>query len=105
MRLGLGDLPSLDQASASRSADLGDSFKQHWEHLKSGDPFVDRLWRLGQTQEAWETWRSQQPPSDQPTNPEQKLVEGRLRVAVGDSWTGLSRLWRASLRLVNQSCE
>ena len=105
VRLGRGDLPSLDQASASRSADLGDSFQQHWEPLQSGDPFVDRLWRLGQTQEAWETWRSQQPPSDQPTNPEQKLVEGRLRVAVGDSWTGLSRLWRASLRLVNQSCE
>jgi soluble lytic murein transglycosylase len=105
VRLGRGDLPSLDQASASRSADLGDSFQQHWEPLQSGDPFVDRLWRLGQTQEAWETWRSQQPPSDKPTNPEQKLVEGRLRVAVGDSWTGLSRLWRASLRLVNQSCE
>ena len=105
VRLGRGDLPILDQASASRSADLGDSFQQHWEPLQSGDPFVDRLWRLGQTQEAWETWRSQQPPSDQPTNPEQKLVEGRLRVAVGDSWTGLSRLWRASLRLVNQSCE
>ena len=105
VRLGRGDLPSLDQASASRSADLGDSFQQHWEPLQSGDPFVDRLWRLGQTQEAWETWRGQQPPSDQPTNPEQKLVEGRLRVAVGDSWTGLSRLWRASLRLVNQSCE
>ena len=105
VRLGRGDLPSLDQASASRSADLGDSFQQHWEPLQSGDPFIDRLWRLGQTQEAWETWRSQQPPSDQPTNPEQKLVEGRLRVAVGDSWTGLSRLWRASLRLVNQSCE
>ena len=105
VRLGRGDIPSLDQASASRSADLGDSFQQHWEPLQSGDPFVDRLWRLGQTQEAWETWRSQQPPSDQPTNPKQKLVEGRLRVAVGDAWTGLSRLWRASLRLVNQSCE
>ena len=105
VRLGGGDLPDLYQASASRSAGLGDSFQAHWEPLQSGDSFVDRLWRLGQTQEAWETWRNQQPPSDQPTNPEQKLVEGRLRVAVGDSWTGLSRLWRASLRLVNQSCE
>ena len=105
VRLGGGDLPDLHQASASRSAGLGDSFQAHWEPLQSGDSFVDRLWRLGQTQEAWETWRNQQPPSDQPTNPEQKLVEGRLRVAVGDSWTGLSRLWRASLRLVNQSCE
>ncbi len=105
VRLGGGDLPDLHQASASRSAGLGDSFQAHWEPLQSGDSFVNRLWRLGQTQEAWETWRNQQPPSDQPTNPEQKLVEGRLRVAVGDSWTGLSRLWRASLRLVNQSCE
>ena len=105
VRLGGGDLPELDQASASRSADLGDSFRAHWEPLQSGDPFVDRLWRLGQAQEAWETWRNQQPQSDQPTIPEQKLVEGRLRVAVGDSWTGLSRLWRASLRLVNQSCK
>ncbi len=105
VRLGRGDLPDLSQASASRSAGSGDSFQAHWEPLQSGDPFVDRLWRLGQTQEAWETWRNQQPPSDQPSNPKQKLVEGRLRVAVGDSWTGLSRLWRASLRLVNQSCE
>lgn len=105
VRLGRGDLPDLNQASASRSADLGDSFSSHWEPLKSGDPFLDRLWRLGQTQEAWETWRNQQPPSDQPSNPGKKLVEGRLRVAVGDAWTGLSRLWRASLRLVNQTCE
>ena len=105
VRLGRGDLPDLNQASASRSAALGESFPSHWEPLKSGDPFVDRLWRLGQTQEAWETWRNQQPRSDQPSNPEQKLVEGRLRIAVGDAWTGLSRLWRASLRLVNQTCE
>ncbi|EHA62234.1 transglycosylase SLT domain-containing protein [Synechococcus sp. WH 8016] len=105
VRLGRGDLPDLDQASTARSADLSDAFQAHWEPLKSGDPFVDRLWRLGQTQEAWETWRNQQPPSDQPSNPSQKLVEGRLRVAVGDAWTGLSRLWRASLRLVNQTCE
>jgi soluble lytic murein transglycosylase len=105
VRLGRGDLPDLDQASTARSADLSDAFQAHWEPLKSGDPFLDRLWRLGQTQEAWETWRNQQPPSDQPSNPSQKLVEGRLRVAVGDAWTGLSRLWRASLRLVNQTCE
>ncbi|MEJ6585727.1 MAG: transglycosylase SLT domain-containing protein [Synechococcus sp. ChBW.bin.23] len=105
VRLGRGDLPDLNQASASRSAALGESFPSHWEPLKSGDSFVDRLWRLGQTQEAWETWRNQQPPSDQPSNPEQKLVEGRLRIAVGDAWTGLSRLWRASLRLVNQTCD
>ena len=105
VRLGRGDLPDLNQASASRSAALDASFPLHWEPLKSGDPFVDRLWRLGQTQEAWETWRNQRPPSDQPSNPEQKLVEGRLRIAVGDAWTGLSRLWRASLRLVNQTCE
>ena len=105
VRLGRGDLPDLNQASAPRSAALGESFPSHWEPLKSGDPFVDRLWRLGQTQEAWETWRNQQPPSDQSSSPEQKLVEGRLRIAVGDAWTGLSRLWRASLRLVNQTCD
>ena len=98
LRLGRGDLPDLKQASASPSA-------SPWEPLNSGDSFLDRLWRLDQTQEAWETWRTQQPPSNQPSNPKQKLVEGRLRVAVGDSWTGLSRLWRASLRLVNQTCE
>ena len=105
VRLGRGDLPDLNQASAPRSAALGESFPSHWEPLKSGDLFVDRLWRLGQTQEAWETWRNQQPPSDQSSSPEQKLVEGRLRIAVGDAWTGLSRLWRASLRLVNQTCD
>ena len=105
VRLGRGDLPDLNQASAPRSAALGESFPSHWEPLKSGDLFVDRLWRLGQTQEAWETWRNQQPPSDQSSSPEQKLVEGRLRIAVGDAWTGLSRLWRASLRLINQTCD
>ena len=105
VRLGRGALPDLNQASASRSAALGESLPAHWEPLKSGDPFVDRLWRLGQTQEAWEAWRNQRPPTNQPSNPEQKLVEGRLRIAVGDAWTGLSRLWHASLRLVNQTCE
>ena len=104
VRLGGGDLPALNQASTSQSSDLSDSSQSQWEPLNSGDSFVDRLWRLGQTQEAWETWRSQQPQSGHSLKPQQQLVEGRLRVAVGDSWTGLSRLWRASLRLINDDC-
>ncbi len=105
VRLGGDDLPALNEASASQGSDLSDSDQSPWEPLQSGDPFVDRLWRLGQTQEAWETWRSQHPQSGSFANPQKQLIEGRLRVAVGDSWTGLSRLWRASLRLVNENCK
>ncbi len=54
-------------------------------------------------QEAWETWRSEV--SNATPSPQQLLLEGRLRLGVNDHWTGLSRLWRSSLRLVSPACE
>ncbi len=74
-----------------------------WQPLASGEAFLDRLWRLGLTTEAWETWRVRrggQPPT---TSPE-LLVEGRLRQGVGDDWTGLGQLERAALRLPPERC-
>ena len=104
VRLGRGMLPDLKQATVPRHGTSDGTTQLRWEPLRSGNPLVDRLWRLGQMQEAWETWRSQLAQSGPESKAEQKVVEGRLRVAVGDSWTGLSRLWRASLRLVDQNC-
>ncbi|MEB3334139.1 MAG: lytic transglycosylase domain-containing protein [Cyanobacteriota bacterium] len=74
-----------------------------WQPLASGDGFLDELWRLGQTTEAWEVWRVRrdgQPPEDSPS----LLVEGRLRQGVGDDWTGLGQLERAALRLKPEQC-
>lgn len=75
-----------------------------WEPLASGDPQLDRLWRLGQTTEAWEAWR-QQRGSQPPRASRELLVEGRLRQGVGDDWTGLGQLEQAALRLPPDQCE
>ncbi|TCD58299.1 lytic transglycosylase [Synechococcus sp. BS55D] len=72
-----------------------------WQPLQSGDQEVDELWRLGLVKTALETWQSRHP---QPPNANEGVVEGRLRLANGDSWNGLERLWRASLRLVSDDC-
>ncbi|MFN9661535.1 MAG: transglycosylase SLT domain-containing protein [Cyanobacteriota bacterium] len=75
-----------------------------WEPLASGDAALDQLWRLGQATEAWESWRVRrggQPPSTSAD----LLVEGRLRQAVGDDWTGLGQLERAALQLKPEECE
>jgi soluble lytic murein transglycosylase len=63
---------------------------------------IDQLWRLELNQEAWETWRSET--ANPNPSPQELLLEGRLRLGVGDHWNGLSRLWRASLRLVSPAC-
>ena len=75
-----------------------------WSPLKSGRHQLDRLWRLGQNQEAWETWR-QQSGGRPPQQAAELLVEGRLRRGVGDSWIGLGQLEEASLRLSPQQCQ
>ncbi|NOL47907.1 soluble lytic murein transglycosylase [Synechococcus sp. MIT S9220] len=102
-RLGSGNLPALsgDKVITATEADRLNS-GQTWSPLDSGNPLVDQLWRLEMNQEAWETWRSDAGNSD--PSPQQLLREGRLRLAVNDHWTGLSRLWRASLRLVSPDC-
>jgi soluble lytic murein transglycosylase len=83
------------QGEAQRSGD--------WQPLASGDPHLDRLWRLDQRDEAWETWRATRG-STPPRQAEELLVEGRLRQGVGDDWTGLGQLEQASLRLRPDQC-
>ena len=76
----------------------------NWMPLESGSNALDRLWRLGQVQEAWETWRLQQQ-GQTPHTAEGLLLEGRLRQGVGDTWIGLGQLEQASLRLPQGACE
>ena len=75
-----------------------------WQPLASGDPQLDRLWRLGQTTEAWEVWRHRRG-SRAPEGSRELLLEGRLRQGVGDDWTGLGQLEQASLTLPPERCE
>ncbi|MEB3318519.1 MAG: lytic transglycosylase domain-containing protein [Cyanobacteriota bacterium] len=74
-----------------------------WQPLDSGDAALDDLWRLGQSTEAWEAWRMRRGGAP-PTDSADLLVEGRLRQAVGDDWTGLAQLERAALRLKPEQC-
>lgn len=74
-----------------------------WRPLGSGLPLVDELWRLQQPLEAWETWRHQRR-QQQPQTAHELTVEGRLRQAIGDDWTGLGQLEQASLRQEGASC-
>ncbi|MFM7732094.1 MAG: transglycosylase SLT domain-containing protein [Cyanobium sp.] len=75
-----------------------------WQPLASGDAELDRLWRLGQRTEAWEVWRHQRG-SRAPEKSPELLLEGRLRQGVGDDWTGLGQLERASLILPPERCD
>jgi soluble lytic murein transglycosylase len=81
--------------AADRSSD--------WQPLASGDPLLDRLWRLDQRDEVWETWRARRG-NTSPRQAAELLVEGRLRQGVGDDWTGLGQLEQASLRLRPDQC-
>ncbi len=76
---------------------------QFWQPLASGDPRIDALWQRGQALEAWESWRTKQG-GKPPLHPEEFLIEGRLRTAIGDDWTGLGQLERASFRLPQIGC-
>lgn len=87
-----------DPARPSRQA-----MAEPWQPLASGDANLDRLWRLGQSTEAWESWRVRRA-GQAPTGSPELLVEGRLRQGVGDDWTGLAQLERAALRLQPEQC-
>ncbi len=79
---------------------------EDWYPLGSNYPFVNQLWRLGFPNYAWEIWRSKVLKSSSSRRfPEDKLVEARLRVAVGDNWMGLFYLWSLQLNLVGEQCE
>ncbi len=102
-RLGSGSLPILSGETLSNASEAIDlNAGRTWKPLNSGDPLIDQLWRLELNQEAWESWRNETTNSNQ--SPQEHLLEGRLRLGVGDHWNGLSRLWRASLRLVSPAC-
>ena len=74
-----------------------------WQPLDSGDAALDRLWRLDQREEAWETWRHRRR-GLVPEQSRELLLEGRLRQGVGDDWTGLAQLERAQLRQRPDQC-
>ena len=96
-RLGLATTPSTAQARPATEPTAT------WQPLRSGDGHLDQLWRLNQPLEAWEHWRDQRR-GQAPQGAEQLLVEGRLRTAIGDDWTGLGQLEQANLRLAQTSC-
>jgi soluble lytic murein transglycosylase len=77
--------------------------RPHWHPLASGSAALDRLWRLDQRLEAWESWRHQRA-GQAPSNGSQLLVEGRLRRGINDQWLGLGQLEQAQLRLPAAQC-
>ena len=99
---------AMDRLGISGPLDLR---KQHpqkdpqtWQPLNSQDALVNTLWRLGQVHAAWEIWQAQRDPVIT-LPPEERLAEGRLRLAVGDTWMGLDQLWWLSLRWRDPSCQ
>ena len=96
----LGDATPLNLTGAPTPTQ---SQLMSWAPLNSAQSFVNTLWRLGLKRQAWETWRSGIDPSTPQPKPEQ-LVEGRLRLAVGDSWMALDQLRWLSLRWRTASC-
>ncbi len=102
VRLELDDLPQLIDNNLLTSRPGAPQF---WEQLNSQELLVNKLWRLGFPNDAWETWRSSRvKPLPQKDISEEILVEGRLRMAVGDDWMGLAKLNQLSLRFVGGSC-
>ena len=102
VQLGEGDLAL--RLPSRRAADAASLRPYGWEPLASGDGRLDRLWRLGQSTEAWEVWRDRRR-SATPEDSRDLLLEGRLRQGVGDDWTGLGQLEQASLRLPPERCD
>ena len=96
----LGDAEPLNLTKASMPSP---SQEMSWAPLNSAQSFVNTLWRLGLKRQAWETWRSGIDPSTPQPKPEQ-LVEGRLRLAVGDSWMALDQLRWLNLRWRSANC-
>lgn len=74
-----------------------------WQPLASGSAALDRLWRLDQQLEAWETWRHRRG-GRAPRHGSELLVEGRLRRGINDHWRGVGLLEQAQLRLPAGAC-
>ncbi len=90
------------EARPASGAEIGTA-ADSWQPLASGDAELDRLWRLDQRTEAWESWRHRRG-ADRPEAAADLIVEGRLRQGVGDDWTGLGQLDQAALRLEPHQC-
>jgi soluble lytic murein transglycosylase len=101
VRLGTGELRWTPGPHGSGPAAAA---AESWAPLASGDAGLDRLWRLDQHTEAWETWRTARG-GRMPQDSGDLLVEGRLRQGVGDDWTGFDQLERATLRLDPARCD
>ncbi|MFM7652540.1 MAG: transglycosylase SLT domain-containing protein [Vulcanococcus sp.] len=103
-RLRLGEAVAADprQPTAAEQYDTTSS-NAGWHPLNSGDADLDALWRLAHPLEAWESWRHRQG-GQPPQGAQALLVEGRLRTAIGDDWTGLGQLEQAGLRLPQTRC-
>lgn len=101
--LHLGETEPEPELLRAPGGPAGPLARPPWQPLASGDGGLDRLWRLNQPLEAWESWRFWR--GGQPAQVARDLqLEGRLRSAVGDDWIGLGQLEQASLRLPKGSC-
>ena len=101
--LGYYSWRASERLGDSRNSEAKGEPPQAWQPLNSGDARIDALWQRGQALEAWESWRTKQG-GQAPSSPEEFLIEGRLRTAIGDDWTGLGQLERASFRLPQVGC-
>ncbi len=102
-RVRLGQIAEQDPRQPPPSAPAPAAAELAWQPLASGDALLDQLWRLDLPLEAWELWRTRRG-GRPPQGGAQLLVEGRLRTAIGDDWTGLGQLDQAVLRLPAGSC-
>ena len=96
-RLGIADPLDLRHQHPEKDSET-------WHPLNSQNKLVNDLWRLGQVHAAWELWQAQGDPGITPP-PDERLTEGRLRLAVGDTWMGLDQIWWLSLRWRDPSCQ
>ena len=99
---------AMDRLGIAEPLDLRNQLPEKdppaWHPLNSQNTLVNTLWRLGQVHAAWEVWQAQRDPLTTPP-PTQRLAEGRLRLAVGDTWMGLDQLWWLSLRWRDPNCQ
>jgi len=103
VRLGQAEEIDPRRSAPANAGEFKDSPAASWQPLESGAADLDALWRVGHPLEAWEAWRHRQG-GGAPHGGQQLLVEGRLRLGVGDDWIGLGQLEQASLRLPQASC-
>jgi soluble lytic murein transglycosylase len=101
VRLGRNDPPLRLLASDGTGGQA--LAERPWQPLSGGWTTLRQLWRLGLPLESWEHWRHRRRNTIPLTAPELAL-EGRLRQGVGDDWTSLGQLERASLRWSGGSC-